>query len=176
MKRIDRGEVDLAEWLGVEAEMQAPWASDQPRTVGEPEVYALAGTERPGLIADLERAGIVERHGDVFLVASPALLAQAMRLEAVGIDLETAMGASSILRKHLGRAVGDLVDLFNERVKDGNIDIDDPQKLFGAFRSVGIESVRLLFAREMERALRKLLASGKLATLSGRARRRKRRR
>ena len=26
MKRIDRGEVDLAEWLGVEEQMQAPWA------------------------------------------------------------------------------------------------------------------------------------------------------
>src|SRR4030088_3159235 len=29
MKRIDRGEVDLAEWLGVEEEMQAPWVTDQ---------------------------------------------------------------------------------------------------------------------------------------------------
>jgi DNA-binding transcriptional MerR regulator len=175
MKRIDRGEVDLAEWLGVEAELQAPWVSDQPRTIAEAEVYAVAGSARPGLIAELERAGIVERHGDVFLVGSPALLALAMKLEAVGIDLETATRASSILRKHLGRAVGELVELFNERVKEGHIDIDDPQTLFEAFRTVGIESVRLLFAREMERALRKLLASGKLATVSTRGRRRRRR-
>jgi hypothetical protein len=176
MKRIDRGEVDLAEWLGVEAEMQAPWVSDQPRTIGEAEVYAVAGSERPGLIGDLERAGIVERRGDVFLVGSPALLALALKLEAVGIDLETAVGASTILRKHLARAVGDLVDMFTERVKDGYVDIDDPQKLFEAFRTVGIESVRLLFAREMERALRKLLASGKLATVSARANRKRQRR
>ena len=35
MKRIDRGEVDLAEWLGVEEQVQAPWALDQARTVTE---------------------------------------------------------------------------------------------------------------------------------------------
>ena len=33
MKRIDRGEVDLAEWLGVEEQMQAPWALDHARTL-----------------------------------------------------------------------------------------------------------------------------------------------
>ena len=44
VKRIDRGELDLAEWLGVEAEMQTPWASDQPRTVTEAELYELAGS------------------------------------------------------------------------------------------------------------------------------------
>ena len=27
---IDRGELDLAEWLGVEQQVQAPWANDQP--------------------------------------------------------------------------------------------------------------------------------------------------
>ena len=38
MKRIDRGEVDLAEWLGVEEQVQAPWALDQARTVTEAEL------------------------------------------------------------------------------------------------------------------------------------------
>jgi DNA-binding transcriptional MerR regulator len=166
MKRIDRGEVDLAEWLGVEEQMQAPWASDRARTVGEAELYELAGTRRPGLLADLARAKIVERRGDVFLVASPALLAMAMKLEAVGIDLDTATAAGSILRKHLGRAVADLVDLFVDRVKGGHVTVGEPGKLFDAFRSAGIEAVRVLFAREMERALRELSSSGKLAAFA----------
>src|SRR5450755_873683 len=71
---IDRGELDLAEWLGVEQQMQAPWANDQPRTVNEAELYDIAGTRRPGLLADLVRARLVERHGDVYLLRSPALL------------------------------------------------------------------------------------------------------
>ncbi len=174
MKRIDRGEVDLAEWLGVEEQMQTPWAQDQPRTVSEAELYELAGTRRPGLLADLARAKIVERKGDVYLLGSPTLLAMAMKLEAVGIDLETAASASAILRKHLSRAVGDLVELFVGRIKDGHVSIAQSGKLFETFRSVGIDSVRVLFAREMESALRKLLASGKLASLSARAKTRRR--
>lgn len=173
MKRIDRGEVDLAEWLGVEEQMQTPWASDHARTVGEAELYELAGARRPGLLADLQRAKIIERKGDVYLLGSPALLAMAMKLESVGIDLETASQASGILRKHLSRAVGDLVDLFLERVKEGHIGIAQSGKLFETFRSVGVDSVRVLFAREMESALRKLLASGKLASLSARAKRKR---
>jgi DNA-binding transcriptional MerR regulator len=172
MKRIDKGEVDLAEWLGVEEQMQAPWAHDQPRTVTEAELYEAAGSRRPGLLADLQRAQVVEKKGDVFLVASPALLSIAMRLEAVGVDLQTAAAASAILRKHIGRAVADLVDHFVASAKEGNLEVKDPGKLFDAFRSAGTESVRVLFAREMERALRKLVSSGKIASLSRKVKKR----
>ena len=154
LKRIDRGELDLAEWLGVEDEMQTPWASDQPRTLTESELYELAGTRRAGLIADLTRAKLVERRGEVFMVRSPALLATAMKLEAAGVDVETASHASVALRKHLGRAVEDLIDLFMARVKDGTLDVADSGKLFETFRGAGPEAVRILFARAMEKALR----------------------
>jgi DNA-binding transcriptional MerR regulator len=173
MKRIDRGEVDLAEWLGVEEQMQTPWAADQARTVTEAELYELAGSHRPGLLADLTRAKVVERKGDVYLLGSPSLLSVAMKLESVGIDLEMASRASAILRKHLSRAVADLVELFLDRVKDGRIGIAQSGKLFETLRSVGIESVRVLFAREMEHALREVLASGKLAAISARKKKRR---
>ena len=173
MKRIDRGEVDLAEWLGVEEQMQTPWASDQPRTVTEAELYELAGSRRPGLLADLTRAKIVERKGDVYLVGSPALLSIAMKLESVGIDLDTAAEASAILRKHLSRTVDELVELFVDQVKEGRVSIAESGKLMETFRVVGVDSVRVLFARQMESALRKLLASGKLASVSARARKKR---
>ncbi len=174
MKRIDRGEVDLAEWLGVEDEMQQPWVSDQPRTVTEEELYALAGTRRAGLLAELVRIEVVERRGDVYLLGSPALLSIGLKLESVGIDLETASAAAAILRKHLGRAVGELVELFVGRVEEGRLDIVHANKLFAAFRTVGVEAVRVLFARQMEGELRKLLASGKLASVSAKAKKKKR--
>ncbi len=173
VKRIDRGELDLAEWLGVEAEMQTPWASDQPRTVGESELYELAGMKRPGLIAALARARLVERRGEVYLVPSPALLATAMKLEAAGVDLDTATDASAVLRKHLGRAVGDLIDLFTSRVKDGAVDVNESGRLFETLRGAGPEAVRLLFARAMEKALRDLIASGKMASLSAHAKKKR---
>ncbi len=169
MKRIDRGEVDLAEWLGVEEQMQTPWAPDQARTVTEAELYDLAASRRPGLLADLTKSAIVERKGDVYLVHSPALLAIAMKLEGAGIDLATAASASAILRKHLGRAVDELVDLFLDQVKAGHVSISQSKKLFETFRSVGVDSVRILFAHTMETALRKLLASGKIAAVTAKA-------
>jgi len=173
VKRIDRGELDLAEWLGVEEEMQTPWANDQPRTVSERELYDLAGASRPGLIGALARARLVERRGDVYLVPSPALLANAMKLEAAGVDLETATAASEVLRKHLGRAVGDLIGLFTSRLKDGAFDVSESSKLFEALRLAAPEAVSLLFARAMEKALRDLIASGKMASLSAHAKRRR---
>ena len=97
-----------------------------------------------------------------------------MKLEGVGIDLETAAEASAILRKHLSRAVDELVDLFVGQVKEGRVSIAQSSSLFETFRAVGVDSVRVLFARQMESALRKLLASGKLASVSARASRKKR--
>ena len=78
-----------------------------------------------------------------------------------------------MLRKHLGRAVGDLVDLFTSRVKDGALDVGESGKLFETLRGAGPEAVRLLFARAMEKALRDLVASGKMASLSAHAKRKK---
>jgi DNA-binding transcriptional MerR regulator len=171
---IDRGELDLAEWLGVEQAVQSSWTNDQPRTVHEAELYELAASKRPGLIGDLMRTRLIERQGDVYLVRSPALLVVAMKLEAAGIDLETAAGASTTLRKHMARAAEDLVEYFVKAADKGALEFADAGKLFQELRPTGIEAVRVMFGREMERALRELLESGKLAKLPARARKGKR--
>ena len=168
---IDKGETDLAEWLGVEQELQASWANDHPRTVTEAELYELAGTRRPGLIADLLRARLLERRGEVLFLLSPALLGVAMKLEAAGIDLDTALKGADVVRKHMARTANDLVDLFVKRAHDGALDASDAGVLFQALRPTGIEAVRVIFGREMERALRKLLESGKMASLSSKVKR-----
>jgi DNA-binding transcriptional MerR regulator len=171
---IDRGELDLAEWLGVEQQMQTPWSSDQPRTVTEDELYELAGTRRPGLLSDLQRSKLVERHRDVYLVRSPALLSIAMKLEAAGIDLETALEGATIMRKHVGRMAADLVDAFVKRAGDGDIDARDLGRVFESLRPLGTDAVRVIFGRTMERELRKLYESGRMAKLPAKARRAKR--
>ena len=153
--------------------MQAPWADDAARTVDEAGLYALAGTRRPGLIADLARAKLVERKGEVYLVPSPALLTIAMRLVAAGIDLATATRSAEVLRKHLGRAVKDLVELFVDGIKEGGVALADPEATFATLRPLGIEAVKVLFAREMEHELRKLIESGAVRALRGRKRSRR---
>lgn len=175
MASIDRGEVDLAEWLGVERQVQASWSDDAPRTLSTAELYELAGSRRPGLLADLQRAGLVERRGDVYLLRSPALLGVAMKLEAAGMNLDVAAGAAAIVRKHMAKMAGALVDDVVGAVAAGKIATPDLEGLLGAIRGAGVEAVRVLFGREMERALRKLADSGKLASLPARARKARRR-
>ena len=97
-----------------------------------------------------------------------------MRLESAGIDLHTSVVGAEMLRKHLARAAGDLVDIFVKSAHDGAIDPSDMAKLFQALRPMGQEAVRVIFGREMEKALRKLLESGKLASLPAKARKARR--
>ncbi len=175
VQRIDKGELDLAQWLGVEEQVQVPWANDQARTVTEQELFELSGSNRPGLIADLVRTRLVDRHGDVYLVRSPALLVVAMRLEAGGVDLETGKEASVILRKHFAKAVGELVTLFVERARRANLEAQDLVGLFQTLRPAGNEAVRVIFGREMEDRLRELVESGTLAKITRKEKTKKKR-
>ena len=172
---IDRGEVDLAEWLGVEQQVQAPWANDQPRTVSEEELYQLAGSRRPGLLADLLRSRTVERRGDVFIIESPALFAIAMKFEDLGVDIATAMQAEHIVKKHVGRAASELVELFVQGFGEGRIVPKDFGTSFEALRPMGMDAVRVMFGRAMEHELRKLYESGALAKIPAKAHRARKR-
>jgi DNA-binding transcriptional MerR regulator len=165
MTALDRGEVDLAEWLGIEHEVAAPWADDAARTVDDVGLRALTGSDRPGLVAELIRARLIERRGDVFLIPSPALLTISVRLSAAGIALDTGAAAGALLRKHLRRAVKDLVELFVRGVKDGAVTISSPETTFATLRPLGTEAVKVMFGREMELALRELLESGAVRSL-----------
>lgn len=173
----DKGELALNEWLGLEQQLQEPWANDRPRIVDEREMAELTDG-RPGAIATLLRVGQIARQGDGYLIKSPALLQVGLRLEAAGIDLETAAGAARLLRKHLRRAASDVTDYFFERIGEGfGRDLTAPElgDAYKALRPLGQEAVRVLFAREMERALRKLIDSGATSNLPAKAKKKKRR-
>jgi DNA-binding transcriptional MerR regulator len=159
LSRIDKGELDVSEWLGLEGELQQPWDGDRPCTVTEEELFALAGRKRVGLLNELVRAKLVKRQGSVFLVPSPALLQISTRLEAAGIDLETAVKGGEILRKYLARTAKELTDLFVRHTSDDSE--ADLGKLMGELRPLALEAVRVVFAREMERELRHLVESGR---------------
>jgi DNA-binding transcriptional MerR regulator len=178
LAEADKGELALNEWLGLEQQLQEPWANDRPRIVDEVEMSEIVGG-RPGAIATLLRLGQIERQGDGYLIRSPALLQVGLRLEASGIDLETAAGASDLLRKHMRRATADLTEYFFKRIGEGfGRDLTAPEisDAYKALRPLGQEAVRVMFAREMERSLRKLVDSGATTNLTVKAKRKKRRR
>jgi DNA-binding transcriptional MerR regulator len=170
LTRIDQGELDVNEWLGLDAQLQGSWVFEKPRTLTEPELREILGGDRPGLLAALARARLVERHGEVFLAKSPALLQIAARLDAAGIDLDTSREAGEILQKHLARAAVELADHFFSHAREGfgrNATAGELSAALAALRPMGLEAVRVIFAREMERVLRKKAESGE--TTKGRA-------
>src|SRR5262249_54094192 len=76
-----------------------------------------------------------------------------------------------ILRKHLSRAASDLADYFIKHARDGfevHGTPHDMATVMSALRPMGMEAVRVIFGQEMERVLRKMVESGKTATISGR--------
>lgn len=176
LTRVDRGEVDVGEWLGLEAQLTAPWANEQPRTMTEKELLELGGRPRAGLLSDLVRLGAVKRQGDTYLVRSPGLLTIALRLEEHGVDLEAALAGEAILRKHLSRVAKDLAELFFSEAERGHVEPPpdgDWSRLLAELRPTGIEAVRIVFGQEMERVLRNAIEGGKLTKLPARKRRRR---
>jgi DNA-binding transcriptional MerR regulator len=161
LSRGDAGEVKAAEWLGIGEKLRAPWSDDLPQTCAEAELLELIGERRrPGLIADLVRARLIERSGagasESYFVPSPALLRIALDVEAAGIDLEDAARGIEILRRRMTRAAGDLVHHFGSRAQKrlSELPARELADSLQALRAVGGEAVRLIFAQEIARALR----------------------
>jgi hypothetical protein len=88
------------------------------------------------------------------------------------VDIETAAEAVALIRKGMRRAAADLVRHFARRTGRGfahGRTADDVGKALAALRSEGPEAVRLVFAQEMERALRTAMEKGSIPAPKGRA-------
>jgi hypothetical protein len=178
MVRVDKGELVLNEWLGLDETLSEPWQNDRPRVADEKELRQMLGERPPGSIAELLRLQLIEPQGDSFLIRSPALLQVALRLESAGVDFETAAGAATILRKHLSKSAVELTEFFFKRSGEGfgrDLSAGDLVSAYRELRPVGLEAVRLIFAREMERSLRKLVESGATSELPAKAHKKKKR-
>ncbi len=170
VEQAEKGEFSIQEWLGFHDQLSSPWAGDRPKIITDAELHAMLKEHRPGLAAELVRAEAIERRGDAWLVNSPALLDLALRLERVGVAVDTARAASLLLRKHLGKLAQELTEFFIERGDSLGEELD---RSYEELRPVSIEAVRVVFAREMERAVRKANESGAAATLTRRRRAKK---
>jgi len=160
LQKMDAGQLDLHEWLGLEAQIGAPWSDDRPRLVTKEELLRLIDPDRPGLIGDLTRLRLLERKGEQFAVKSPGLLRIALQLESSGVDLDTAHEAAAVMRKHMGRASRELAKYFVKRASMGfghDATAEEVLEAFRAVRPLGLEALQLIFSREMEKALRELL-------------------
>jgi hypothetical protein len=80
-----------------------------------------------------------------------------LALQESSVDIETAVRAGDILRRRLGTAARELVDYFSKRAGRGFGRSRAPDEIgaaLDALRPLAAEAVRLIFARQIERALR----------------------
>lgn len=168
-RRIDAGELSLNEWLGLEARLQAPWSEDEPTLLTEDELRERMGQSPPGSIRQLERAELITRQGTSWLVPSPGLLRASLELHRAGVDLDVARASLDISRKHLGKLADALVQHYVANAGDGfggSGSATDLGASFDSLRTAGLETVRVVFAQEMQRSLRSMVASGEAAKVA----------
>ena len=151
----------LSGCLGLGESLEMPWSDDRPRTVGQEELEELVGRRPPGTIACLIDFGVVEQAetgpAPSYRIASPGLLRVTLALQASGIDIETAVRAGDILGRRLRTAARELVDHFSKHAGRGFGQRNAPQEIgaaLDALRPLAGEAARLIFARQIEHALR----------------------
>ena len=97
LRQNDRCQLSLQDWLGVEADLSAPWLDESPLLLDETALHERLGDSSPKLRAALERAGLFERQGRGsqrrYLVRSPGMLEIALRLNAAGVDVASGVRA-----------------------------------------------------------------------------------
>lgn len=164
--RIDRGELALHDWLGLEGRLQEAWSDEEPRMLTEAELDTLLGDRPAGLIAELVRLGVLERHGRSYLAPSPSHLHATLRLHEAGVTPEVSTAGSTLMRKHLARLADELVALYVKNAGDGfgaSGSASELGEAFASIRPVALETVQRTFAHEMQRVLRDMVKSGAAA-------------
>jgi DNA-binding transcriptional MerR regulator len=163
----DRPARTVAEWLGIDATLSAPWSEDRPRIVNRNELAELTGGRRAGLLAELQDAGYVQpADPETWLVPSPTLLDLALQLHDAGVDIDLTGQLRDLLRRRLSKAVDDAVKLVVGRAGAGFAGNATPEEVataLGALRPIARETTSLILAQEVERALRQLVDAGPAA-------------
>ena len=166
LQQIEKGGDSLQKWLGVSDNLQSPWSDDQPIVLTEAEILQRVGG-RLAMIAELQRVGMIKRQGNsrpaTYIVPSPGLLDIGLRLDEAGIDALTAFEASEIMRRPIAKMSEELVAFFADRAGQGFGGAGQPAGIRSSFEAVqpmGLQAVQLIFAQEMERALRAFVEQG----------------
>ena len=159
--------LSLEEWLGLGEQLRQPWSAETPLVLSEADLSQRLGNRPAGFVTTLVRAGLLHRQGDqlatAYLVPSPGLLDIGLRLHDAGLDIETGAEAAALIRHSMRRAAAKLVKHFAKRSGRGfarSRSAGDVGEALTALRSFGAEAVRLVFAQEIERALRAAMEKG----------------
>jgi DNA-binding transcriptional MerR regulator len=154
----------VSQWLGIDEALRASWTDDQAATMTLAQVHERLGGRPRRLVGELVDAGLLERLDDGrFHAQSDAMLDLTLRLLDAGVSVEVGRRAAELLRRRLAKAADDLVKLFEAetgRSFAGKGTPDEVASALSALRPVALDGAGLILAQELERALRRLAASG----------------
>jgi DNA-binding transcriptional MerR regulator len=116
---------NVADLLGLEAVISAPWTEEPPRLMRLEELTALFGEDSldPEVVEMVLQSGLVETDpgtnegdSDFFLIRSPRLLQVGAQLVAAGIPLRAVLRLEVELRERIEEVARSFVDLVVEHV------------------------------------------------------------
>ena len=145
----------LADVLGFEQALTAPWTDEEPRVVDPAELFELfpGSATRPDLVLRSVELGLIEPDGAKVRLPSPRLVNAGAELVAVGIPLEEALDTMAALRDVLDGVAERFVRLFDEHIWD-------------PFAAAGLPAEELPRVTEALNRLRPLAAETVLAVLA----------
>lgn len=176
----------IRSWLGV-GERLGSLSKDFPVLLTADELKKQLGDPPAGLVSRLVNRGALQVQGEGvnrrYLVQSPGLLAVGRRLREAGIDIEIALTLREILERRLARAAREVVDYAVKHLGQGFGRSARPEDVVAAVEAllqndVGGEAIRLIFAKEVERAISETLRDGGVRAVpksEGRTRKREKR-
>lgn len=167
LRQARRTRLSLEDWLGLGEHLRASWSEEAPLLLKEAELREHLGERPAGFIGALGRSGFLRHQGDrlqpTYIIPSPGLLDIGLKLHDAGVDIETGAEAAALLRKRMRRAAADLLKHFLKHTGRGFArtgSARDVAEALAALRAMGADAVRLVFAQEMERALRTAMERG----------------
>ena len=151
----------LADVLGFEQALTAPWSDEEPEVVTPAEMFRLfpGSATRPDLILRGVELGLLEPDGTNVRLPSPRLVRAGAELVAVGVPLAAALDEVAALRDDLERVAGRLVRMFEDHVwkpfADAGMPADQLPRVTDALRRMrplAAATVEAVLAHAMEAA------------------------
>ena len=145
----------LADVLGFEQTLTAPWSDEEPEVVSPARLFELfpGSATRPDLILRAVQLGLLVPEGAEVRLPSPRLVQAGAELVAVGVPLAAALDEVAELRDDLDRVAGRFVGLFEDHV-------------WKPFADAGMPADRLPWVTDALRRIRPLAAATVQAVLA----------
>ena len=167
----------LADLLGFEEALTAPWSDEEPEFMSLTELVQMfpQAAEDPSLGIRAMQLGLIEPHEDGFRVPSPTLLRAGAELAAVGVPLAATQDALAALRSDMARIAARLVGLFERYVWKPFVEAGMPAErlpevtdALRRMRPLAATTVQATLAQAMERATAASTAASAVAAASER--------